>query len=369
MKFETVSVDEVIGKRKQFANDNGVLFKAHTKAASFNEEDGSAKFIMSAEIEDRMGDIVVQRGIDLEAFNSNPIAFFNHRSFDTPIGQWSGVKVVNGSPKRTEGTMKFVEEGLDDTADRVRGHVKGGTIRAASIGFIPKLAERILDDDGNKTFGYRFPEIELTECSVVCVPAVREALMRSAGGEEVDIQSLEVIEDFLDNLKNYPALAAEVNPEHFEAVLKAAYGNKTHFVIDKSVEDKKAEDLKLNIDTSEISGTLEKMQGIVNEFSGLVEKAEGIKRSAQADNDIINTDPHLDDVKGTLEKAAEDITKTLDELPEDDSEKRSLVQGMIDGLKALFAPEKQPEPVLASSEDKDALKKRLEEIQARNKAA
>ena len=49
-------------------------------------------FVMSDETPDRMDDIIMSDGWDLEHFKKNPIALFGHRS-DFPIGKWSNLRV------------------------------------------------------------------------------------------------------------------------------------------------------------------------------------------------------------------------------------------------------------------------------------
>lgn len=350
MPDKKISIDEVMNIRKEFSNDDGILFKAHTKVAGYQEATRSARFVMSAEVEDRMHDIVVQSGIDRSAFDSNPIAFFNHKSGVPPIGQWHNVKTIGGNNKRTEGDLVFVEEGIDPAADVVRNHVKAGTIRAASIGFRPKpgSAEKILDGEGNwVNYGIKFNEIELHECSAVCVPAVREALMKMAAGEDVEVASLEVFEKFLQDLTENPSLASQIDRKHYEDVLRAAGGEKTTIIF----PEKEKSTVDLSVDVSE-------MKSIVEQFGALVERAEKVSKGIEEIQEEIE-DEVITGAKSVISTAHDDLTKTLDDVDESDEEKRGIIQGMIDGLKGLFTSE----PELATSEEKEAAKNRLKAIQ------
>ena len=343
-KYVEISVDEMLQKRADCANDDGILFKGVASAKSWNPEDRSAVFTMSAETVDRYGDVVVQKGIDLEHFNKNPIAFFNHRSFDTPIGAWSGVKTVNGSPKRTEGKMTFTAEGVDDVADKVARHVASGTIKASSIGFRPKAVERIMDDDDNWTYGYRFPEIELYECSVVTVPAVREALIKGATGE-VDIHSPEVIEEFLETLSSNKGLASLVDRKLFEKVYQEITGNKTSATIQLG-DDVLNEPIKLVFDQIKV---------ISDRISVL---------ESNGNDEASDLDPVEQEIQKRVDDIAEEIQPKVDEI--DDEDRKGNLSRLLSKIKSVFLSEEKPE--VATDEAKQSVSDRYEEIMQRRAA-
>ena len=58
-------------------------------------------FVMSDETPDRMDDIIMSDGWDLQHFNKNPIALFNHKS-DFPIGKWKNLRVDNKQSSKGE---------------------------------------------------------------------------------------------------------------------------------------------------------------------------------------------------------------------------------------------------------------------------
>jgi HK97 family phage prohead protease len=354
-----VSIDELINSRKDISDDDGVLYKAHVAPRSWNEEERSAVFIMSAETEDSYRDVVIQSGIDTKSrFESNPVALFGHKSWSTPIGSWSDLKRINGSPKRTEGKVLFTKEGVDEDADKVARHVSGGTLRASSIGFMPKAAERILDDKGEWTYGYKYLEVELYECSIVTVPAVREALIRGAGLSMKGIVSPEVIEEFLEHLKANPGLAKMINRDLYEGVYREITGNKLSIEAPAWLGE-----------TRELVDRLERAAQLIVEKS---DDVEIIEHTVQ--------DPVIDEVAKELEDSVEivlkDIAPKIDELPEDQVERKGALIKLLDGIRGLFkaAPEpekKEPviEPVKADPEIQKALKAQFEEIAARNQIA
>lgn len=354
-----IGVDELVEARKDISDDNGVLYKAHVAPRSWDSEERSAVFTISAEVEDSYRDIVVQSGIDLESrFNKNPVALFGHRSWDMPIGSWTDIKTVRSSPKRTEGKLMFSPEGTDEMADRVASNVAAGTLRAASIGFMPKAAEKILDEEGNWTYGYKFNEVELYEVSVVSIPAVRQAIVRGASPTAEDIVSPEVIEEFLEHLKANPGLVKMINRSLYEDVYREITGKKH------------------SVDTLTIKADLDP-EGHIKVFRGLVERAEAaVKTLTEVDvpEEAEPEVPPFDEEKFTkdMEQAADELLAPFEEkaeaLPE---EHKSIVQRVLDRVRSAFAPTEPEieEPEKASDETKAALKRAVEELEARHKAA
>jgi phage head maturation protease len=237
MSERSVSVDEFLNARKGFVKSGGVLVKAATRApSSWDPNKRSARFVMSAEVEDRDKDIIVQEGLALDEFLKNPIAPFSHASNTFPVGTWSEVeKVLNGRPKRTEGTLTLVPSGVDGVADRLAFHLGAGTVRACSIGFIPKQIQRReapQDPDGYRYPGYMILEAELVECSPVCIPSNPAALAKSAA--EGDVLAREIIEQVLDEWAKDPATGLLMPREEFERAQKDATGNRVTIVVDKT---------------------------------------------------------------------------------------------------------------------------------------
>lgn len=339
-----ISLDEVLECRKDVSDDDGGIYKAISQKTTYNDEERSASFIMSVETEDRYRDIVVQDGIDLEHFEKNPVALFGHRSWDMPIGTWSDIKMVRSSPKRTEGKMTFTPEGIDDVADRTARHVKAGTLRACSIGFRPKTVERIMDDEGKWTYGLKFNTSELFECSVVTIPAVREALIKGKGADMKEILSPEVIEEFLEQIKAMPAVAKMVDQELFNTVYREITGNK---------------------EIVSMSMGLERPEWI----DDLTKAAERLERAAGANVAIEDpAEPEIDPIEKAaheaVEKALSEVEPELDALPEDDTERKSALSEIFAKVRSIFAPAEPEKPALATAETKDALKARLEAIKA-----
>jgi hypothetical protein len=229
---QTVSIDEFMSARKDFVKGSNVVMKASKAPASWDPKARSARFVMSAEVEDRDRDIIMQAGLDLDEFLKNPVAPFAHRSTDFPIGTWSEIeKNLTGRPKRTEGTLNIVPDGIDGVADRLAFHIAAGTIRACSVGFVPRTVERREVPEGmNKPFspGYRILDAELVECSPVMIPSNPAALAKSAA--EGDVLAKEIIEQVLDEWVKHPETGLIMPREEFERAHKVATGERTSVV-------------------------------------------------------------------------------------------------------------------------------------------
>lgn len=130
---------------------------------------------------DRAGDVVVQEGIDLATYRSNPCVLWMHDP-EQPIARCVDIGVVNG---KLTATVQFPPEGDDPHADLIYNRIKNGVVNATSIGFTGRMAEPMdpnnpprYDDKGvNIGGGVKYTGVELAEFSFVSVPAVRGALV------------------------------------------------------------------------------------------------------------------------------------------------------------------------------------------------
>ena len=353
-----VSLDEVLESRKDFSDGDGGIYKAHISPRSWNDEERSAVFIMSAETEDRYRDVVVQAGIDSSHFEKNPVALFGHRSWDMPIGTWSDLRMVKASPRRTEGKLTFTEAGVDEMADRTAKNVKVGVLKACSIGFRPRMVEKILDDEGNWTWGYKFNDTELFECSVVTIPAVREALIKgTANGDKAsDIIDPVMIEDFLETVRANPAVSKMVDRELYESVLREVTGNKTFG----------------NVGTISVNAERPEWLDELKDVADRIERATGGSSSDQEEESEDQIDPIQKETFDAVERALSEVEPKLEELGDEDEERKSALSGLFSRVRSIFTTEKNEEeqkPVLASEEQKAALKARLEALNLDKTAA
>jgi len=127
--------------------------------------------ICSTEAPDRIGDVVVQTGIELDNYRTNPVVLWSHDS-DMPVARAPVIGVQDGVLRST---VQFPPAGEDADSDWVYGKIKNRLVNAVSIGFIPKTYEPV--DPQEPWDGYRFMTCELVEFSFCTVPMNAEALI------------------------------------------------------------------------------------------------------------------------------------------------------------------------------------------------
>lgn len=145
----------------------GRLNKAYglLNVKSLDEDKREIRGIASTISPDRSGDVVMPEGINFKL----PLSLLWQHDHDKPVG-------IIHSAKRTKEGLEIVAtiakvdapSQLAARLDEAWESVKSGLVRGLSIGFIPKKYAP------NKTDGYDFTEIELTEISIVTIPANSE---------------------------------------------------------------------------------------------------------------------------------------------------------------------------------------------------
>lgn len=145
-------------KRKFFA---GVV-----AAAEDGLTDRQIRVIVSEPMLDRVKEIMVPEGVQLDNYRRNPIVLADHDQ-TKPIGN-ADPEVKNG---RLEAVITFAPSGIAAKADEYCGLAKAGVLNTVSIGFQPLEAEPI------KGGGTRITKWELLEISVVAVPALPGAVV------------------------------------------------------------------------------------------------------------------------------------------------------------------------------------------------
>jgi HK97 family phage prohead protease/HK97 family phage major capsid protein len=164
----------------------GVRHKTHIEAVA----DDTREFTLSDESLDRMGDIIMSDGWQLESFQKNPIALFNH-SPNAVIGTWKNLRVEN---KQLRGHLQLAPKGISPRIDEIRALVEAGILRAVSVGFRELESEPLKGEDGKHHWGmgYRFLKQELVETSLVSVPANVNALA-VAKSLKISSQTLDLV--------------------------------------------------------------------------------------------------------------------------------------------------------------------------------
>lgn len=157
--------------------------------------------VMSSRSLDRYGEVVEPSAARefLQRFLDNPVMLKDHDHW-TPIGHWEEVKITKDT---IEGWAVFAEG--NTAADERWALVKGGSVKAFSIGFIVhewEMREELIDSKKQKV--RVFTKIEIIECSSVAVPANPDARVKGELGDAVEKSTL--ILALCDALKD-PAVA------------------------------------------------------------------------------------------------------------------------------------------------------------------
>ena len=99
------------------------------KAAPAAKRDGMS-FVLSDETPDRLGDVIMWDGWQLEEFKANPIALFGHKP-DFAIGTWANLRVEK---KQLIGDLQMAPKGTSDRIDEIGRLVEANVLRGASVG-------------------------------------------------------------------------------------------------------------------------------------------------------------------------------------------------------------------------------------------
>jgi HK97 family phage prohead protease len=139
----------------------------------------NGEFVISTAGVDRHGTIISPDGWDLANFRQNPIMAYQHNTNSTDpddiLGTWE-IRVENG---QLVGTPNFEPADINPKAEKVRAKVDHGTLRAVSVGFIPRKYHWGDKAKGERSDVLYLDENELLEVSIVAVPSNPDALKRS----------------------------------------------------------------------------------------------------------------------------------------------------------------------------------------------
>lgn len=128
-------------------------------------------FILSDESVNTHGFRLLLSGADLDQFRRNPVMFYDHNEWDSPIGRWENIRIEG---EKLMADPVFDME--DEDAVKIAGKVERGFLRAASIGL------RIIEQsDAPEVLlpGQTRPTVtkwRLREASIVAIGANHNAL-------------------------------------------------------------------------------------------------------------------------------------------------------------------------------------------------
>jgi HK97 family phage prohead protease len=121
---------------------------------------------------DRMNDTIDPNGWVLTGYRRNPVVLFSHSDRDPPIGRTVNV-FSDGT--RLIGDVEFADAETYEFADQIFRLVRGGYLRAGSVGFLPGQYKFSTDID--RPGGVDFTSgHELLEFSITPIPANENAL-------------------------------------------------------------------------------------------------------------------------------------------------------------------------------------------------
>lgn len=148
------------------------------KAKSIKEKDRTLEAVVSSDIVDRDGEIVVPKAFEkrLDTFKANPVLLWNHNPFEPPIGKVVDLEI---SEKRIDAKMQFRPEGDSELADDVFKAFAGGFLSSFSIGFRVFEVEQSKDVATGRPNPVRITDGELFEISAVTIPANTDALVKA----------------------------------------------------------------------------------------------------------------------------------------------------------------------------------------------
>lgn len=176
MARKLLTVDEFRASAKETgsAPDGTVTRVVTDDPQSIDEASRTIRFVFSDATVDRSGDSIMQSGWQIDQFVKNPVALWAHDSYAPPIGRATNVGVAGG---RLIGDIEFMAAEVSPFADSIFRMVKGGFVRAVSVGFIP--LKYVFVSDPARPWGIDFVEQELLEISVCPIPCNPNALQEA----------------------------------------------------------------------------------------------------------------------------------------------------------------------------------------------
>jgi len=220
------------------------------------EDTRTVEFVISTSDKDRHNSIINTASWDLENYNRNPIVGYQHNVYGGGICHKADPDDIIGSSRVFEENGKLIGEVTFEPAEenalaeKIFRKVLRGTMRSASVGFMPKTDEKGRDgqwgskEDGedrngvNPTFRYNDGQ-ELIEWSVVNIPSNPKAqvkalrsevanalvfLKRELGFSFTDIENLRV-KDAVEMIEDPEKREIKHIPELVEELVREALGD------------------------------------------------------------------------------------------------------------------------------------------------
>ncbi len=162
---------ELVELASELDTDTGLVVRA-LGVKSINRDSRSVDVLASTDTLDSHGDIVEQSW-DLDRYRSNPVVLFAHDHKSLPVGHADLVRVEGGA---LMARLNFVDEKANPIAEQVYQSFVQGSLRAVSVGFVPRHVRVEHDENGKQLFV--LSDNELHEISAVPIPSNPETLGR-----------------------------------------------------------------------------------------------------------------------------------------------------------------------------------------------
>jgi len=150
------------------------------------ESTRTISFIISDETRDRHGTVLNMDGWDLENYKKNPIVGYQHELYGSFLSDTNPDNVIGSGnvfidKKKLIGEATFEPEKINPLAEKIFQKILLKTLRAASVGFIPKgkgAYGKDKEGPGEPDETYYYAGQELLEFSIVNVPSNPNATKR-----------------------------------------------------------------------------------------------------------------------------------------------------------------------------------------------
>ena len=181
MELTLIPVDTF---RRAPAEGVGVIKTFMAEIKDVPDTERTLDFTISTGAVDRDNDTVDPKGWVVENYLKNPVVLFAHDYHSLPIGRAISLTQTDGALKSR---VEFTSKDLNPMGDTVYRMLKGGFLKATSVGFKPIDYKSSKDD--SRPYGLDFSKQELLEYSIVPVPSNPEALI-GASAAGIDIKHL-----------------------------------------------------------------------------------------------------------------------------------------------------------------------------------
>jgi hypothetical protein len=153
-----------------------------------SEMDRVIEFVISSPAKDRHGTVLDINGWVLDSYAKNPIVGYQHNLYaDNPLQEPNPDTVIGTARVWKEnnlliGAVTFEPGDINPLAEKIYQKVLHGSLRAASVGFLPLEPGHYGQGDESKTGRnpvYYYGRRELLEFSIVNIPSNSDAVRRA----------------------------------------------------------------------------------------------------------------------------------------------------------------------------------------------